>query len=132
MKIMNKILLLVAVFCCSVVTFADVNSVDEQAQAQGYLHNYGIAYCLSHAKSYKEEAGIAMGGYLQLGAHGQFEYRKVKEFVDAQLKQGVGGYQYSDLPAYLMSCLNISQMPEYQVLIEQLRVPKHGDYFLEE
>ena len=41
-----------------------------QKSAQEYLHNYGIAYCLSKAERYREEAGIAMGGYFQLGQHG--------------------------------------------------------------
>lgn len=87
---------------------------EDQLKSEEYLHNYGIAYCLSHAEHFKEEAGIAMGGYFQLGSHDVDTARQVEKFIAHQLKTKLDDYQDSDLQAYLMRCLEISYSKEYR------------------
>ena len=112
-----------ALFICN---FVYANPIDEmvyhQKSAQEYLHNYGIAYCLSKAERYREEAGIAMGGYFQLGQHGMDAQKQVEAYIDRQLEERLGGYQSSPMQAYLMRCLEISYSEEYR---------EHIDYVLD-
>ncbi|MBU3848377.1 MAG: hypothetical protein H9855_15690 [Candidatus Acinetobacter avistercoris] len=90
---------------------------EDQLKSEEYLHNYGIAYCLSHAEHFKEEAGIAMGGYFQLGSHNVDTAKQVEKYIAHQLKTKLDGYQASDLQAYLMRCLEISYSKEYREYI---------------
>lgn len=90
---------------------------EDQLKSEEYLHNYGIAYCLSHAERFKEEADIAMGGYFQLGSHNIDTAKQVEKYIAHQLKTKLDGYQYSDQQAYLMRCLEISYSKKYREYI---------------
>ncbi|NHB58118.1 hypothetical protein G9F32_08805 [Acinetobacter sp. 194] len=91
-----------------------------QKSAQEYLHNYGIAYCLSKAERYREEAGIAMGGYFQLGQHGNDTQKLVRAYIDRQLEANLGGYKDKKMKAYLMRCLEISYSTQYRNYIKDV------------
>lgn len=91
---------------------------DDLSRAQEYLHNDGIAYCLSHSEIYAAEANIARGGYFQLGEHSHEAAKQVQNYIDQALKEALGSYQYSKEKAYLMRCLEISYSTQYRNYIK--------------
>ena len=92
---------------------------DDLSRVQEYLHNDGIAYCLSHSEIYANEANIARGGYFQLGEHSHEAAKQVQNYIDQALKEALGSYQYSkEKAAYLMRCLEISYSTQYRNYIK--------------
>lgn len=89
----------------------------EQNRSTEYLHHYGIAYCLSKSEIYQQEANLARGGYFQLGEHSLEAQIYIQHYIDEQLDHELGGYQDSDLKAYLMRCLEISYTQAYQAQV---------------
>ncbi len=92
---------------------------DEKDRTAEYLHNAGIAYCLSKSKSYEYEANIAQGGYFQIGNHSIEAAKLLERYVDQELEVELHGYQDSNIKAYLMRCLEISYSKDYQEQIKR-------------
>lgn len=64
------------------IFFSGLAKANETDRTEEYLHNAGIAYCLSKSKSYAYEAGIAQGGYFQRGNHSPEAQKLVERYVD--------------------------------------------------
>ena len=92
---------------------------DEKDRTAEYLHNAGIAYCLSKSKNYEYEANIAQGGYFQIGNHSIEAAKLLERYVDQQLGNELNGYKGATISAYLMRCLEISYSAEYQDQVKQ-------------
>lgn len=106
-----KILFLICLFGNTQLSAEEINKNRE------YLHSYGIAHCLSKSKTYQAEANLAMGGYFQLGNHSIEAQNKVKDFIEQKFIENLDGYKDTDMPAYIMRCLEISYTDEYQEFI---------------
>lgn len=94
--------------------FSTYSYAQDEPRTKEYLHSHSIAYCLSKAERYKEEADIAMGGYFQIGNHGIKTADDVEQYIDQKLKEDLGRYKDASMPAYLMRCLVISYSKEYR------------------
>ncbi len=84
------------------------------------LKKWGLSYCINEhmqGEYIKSQAGMALGGYLQLGGHDlEVPYRKVRAFFDHGMKK-VGVAKESGEPLPFMRCLNLYESQEYQELI---------------
>ena len=98
--------------------FSTYSYADDEPRTKEYLHSSGIAYCLSKAERYKEEASIAMEGYFQIGDHSVQAQNQVRKYIDQQIQKRLDGYQGSRMSAYLMRCLEISYSEEYREQID--------------
>ncbi len=93
---------------------------DEHHRTEEYLHNYGIAHCLSFQKTDQEEGSLAKGGYFQMGEHSIEDQKQIENFIDQQLKINLNSDQYMSTPAYLMRCLEISYSKEYREYVRYI------------
>lgn len=96
------------------ISFHGSAQVYENEKAAEYLHHYGIAYCLSKSKRYEYEAGLAQGGYFQLGHHSIDAQKAIEHYIEQQLRNDIGVYKEALIRAYLMRCLEISYSKGYQ------------------
>lgn len=101
------------------ILFSGLVQASENEKAAEYLHNYGIAYCLSNSDIYAYEAGIAQGGYFQLGHHSVEAQDHIQRYIDQQLEGELDGYKNSNIKAYLMRCLEISYSKDYQEQVKR-------------
>ena len=101
------------------ILYGGLAQAEENDRTAEYLHNSGIAYCLSNSKNYEYEANIAQGGYFQIGNHSIEAAKLLERYVDEQLENELNGYKGATISAYLMRCLEISYSTEYQLQVKQ-------------
>ncbi|AMC35367.1 hypothetical protein ACFQNF_10045 [Iodobacter arcticus] len=95
-------------------------SATKVTETRSILKKWGLAYCLSSNEQLKKEAGLARGGYFQLGSHDdEAAYVKVRGYFDAYLKKSRLVGQQSGEELTVMKCLDAYERPDYDRLIKE-------------
>ena len=90
------------------------------SETRTILKKWGFAYCLSSNEKLKNEAGLAMGGYFQLGGLDDVAaYVKVRGYFDAYLKKSRLVGQQAGQELTVMKCLDAYERADYDHLIKE-------------
>jgi hypothetical protein len=113
---MIKKLLVIILLICPAMAI----SSNKMTETRTILKKWGLAYCLSSNEKLKNDAGLAMGGYFQLGGHDdEAAYVKVRGYFDAYLKKSKLVGQQTGQELTVLKCLDAYERADYDRLIKE-------------
>jgi hypothetical protein len=113
--------LLLILFSCfiTISCYAKTLGVSTLTKDKTNLKDYGFAYCLSKTKDthLNKETSLALNAYFQKGNHDEPAYENLRKYINSYLSKKTSIYQDTEMPARLIHCLDMYNLPEYNRLI---------------